>query len=266
MVMDSILLHERLKQMSLYPIFNKSECKTKLDPVTVCMPIHNEADVIESVIREWVEEVFQFLPEGSIFAFDEAGSNDGTNEILERLQKEFPFIHVYHHPKKDGFANAARRLYQAADTPLIFFTDCDGQYVASDFWKLVPFSMAGYDMVRGAKIGRRDPLFRRIASLFFNKAVQFLFSVNYMDVNSAFLLVQKEVMDKVLSKTNCMKTLINTEILLRTEIENFDIRQVYVLHRERQFGISRGLNPWKYLFECMAALKGLFRIKASYRR
>lgn len=235
------------------------------EPVSVLMPVSNEADVIEGVVEEWAQEVMRHLPAGSELLFDEAASTDGTREILARLQKKYPYISVESRDKKDGFGNAARRLYQRAKCPWVFFTDSDGQYVASDFWKLAKYAGRGYDLIRGAKIGRKDPIPRRIASAIFNKIVLFLFNAYYIDVNGAFFLVRRDALRDILPRLNSMETLINTELLLRLELENYDIKQVYVLHRPRRFGVSRGLKPSTFILHSLKAIKGLYAIKASYR-
>jgi len=235
------------------------------EPVSILMPISNEADVIEIVVEEWIRDVFVYLPEGSEFLFDEAASIDGTQEILERLKLKYPYISIEYRDKKDGFANAARRLYERAKCPWIFFTDSDGQYIPSDFWKLAKNINGGFDLIRGAKIGRKDPLIRRVASAIFNKIIQFLFNLNYLDFNSAFFLIKKNALKTILPQLRCMPTLINTELLLRLELENYLIKQVYVLHRARLFGVSRGLAPKDFLFHSIKALRGLYAIKASYR-
>jgi hypothetical protein len=124
----------------------------------------------------------------------------------------------------------------------------------------------GFDLIRGAKIGRKDPFIRRAASSIFNKIIQFLFNINYLDFNSAFFLIRKDVLKTILPQLCCMPTLINTELLLRTELENYSIKQVYVLHRSRLFGVSRGLAPSAFLYHSIKAIKGLYAIKSSYRR
>ena len=235
------------------------------EPVSILMPVCNEAEVIESVVEEWVEDVVRFLPAGSEMVFDEAGSTDGTKEILAQLTAKHPFIRVVYNERRDGFAAAARRLYRTAKCPWVFFTDSDGQYVAADFWKIAKHA-GRYDFIRGTKVGRKDPFVRRLASAIFNKAVSFLYNVNYSDINSAFNLVRREVIENLLPQVNVMPTLINTELVLRAELANYEIKQVYVLHRQRQIGSSRGLPSWRFAIDSFKALKGLFDIKASYRR
>lgn len=234
-------------------------------PLSIVMPVSNEAEVIERVIEEWVNDVIQYLPEGSELLFDEAASIDGTREILERMRSKYPFIRVIYNEKKEGFAVAARRLYHEARCPLIFFTDSDGQYVASEFWKLVPY-VEKFWIVHGAKIGRQDALFRKIASAIFNRIARVVFDVHYSDINSAFRIVRKEVIEAMLPKLHCMPTLLNAELLLRAELENFPVKQVRVIHRHREYGTSRGLPPAQYLAECLKAYRGLLRLKSEYVR
>ena len=174
------------------------------------MPVCNEADVIEDVVEEWVSEVLTHLPAGSELLFDEAASTDGTRENLQRLTAKYPFISVECRDKKDGFANAAKRLYGRARCPWVFFTDSDGQYVARDFWKLAKNIENGHDLIRGAKIGRKDPPIRRLASAIFNKIIQFLFNIDYLDFNSAFFLIRKEALHDILPHKDSMATQINT--------------------------------------------------------
>ena len=264
---DLVTLHEAMtcKKLPLMGIERRFPVVEFKDPVSILMPVCNEADVIERVVEEWIHDVIVYLPAQTELLFDEAASTDGTREILDRLSEKYPFIKAEHRDEKDGFANAARRLYERANCPWVFFTDSDGQYVARDFWKLANSIHGGFDLIRGAKIGRKDPVLRRIASGIFNKIVQFLFNVNYLDFNSAFLLIKREALRDVLPHVNCMPTLINAELLLRMEFENYSIKQVYVLHRQRRSGVSRGLEPRSFLKHSIRALQGLYAIKASYR-
>lgn len=238
----------------------KLEC-----PVSIVMPVSNEAPVIEQVVEEWVQEVIQYLPSGSELYFDEAASTDGTREILERLKKKYPFLRVDYHERKEGFGEAARNLYINSKCPLVFFTDSDGQYVPAEFWKLAPFA-GKFDIVHGAKIGRQDHIFRKISSACFNHIARLLFDEYYSDINSAFRFVTRRVIENLVPRVKCMLTLINAELLLRAEMENYAIRQVRVIHRKRQYGVSRGLPPSRYLIECLRAYHGLHELKTEYRQ
>lgn len=228
------------------------------------MPVCNEADIIEDVVEEWIQEVMIHLPQGSELLFDDA-SSDETYEILLNLAQKYPFIKIYHQDRKDGFFKAAIRLYRAASCPLIFFTDSDGQYVPSEFWKLVPY-IQDYDVVHGAKSNRQDAFHRVFASFCFNQIAKLLFGYSYPDINSAFRLMHRSVIEQLLSTIKHMPTLINAELLLRSRIEGYSIKALWVEHRKRKYGVSRGLPLKTFAIESFRAYQGLVKIKLEYRR
>jgi dolichol-phosphate mannosyltransferase len=228
-------------------------------PLSVLMPVCNEAAIIEDVVGEWDRHVFQFLPDGSELLFDDGDSRDGTLEILERLRAQHPYIRILY-SKKDGFAASARRLYNEARAPLVFFTDSDGQYVASEFWNVAQH-VDEFDMVHGAKVNRQDPTYRRFASHCFNAISSSMFKVGIRDINSAFRILRKEMVDRLLPEIHCMPTLFNAELLLRAMAQGYTVKQVDVAHRPRKHGKSRGLPTTTFPRECMRAYRGLLQLR-----
>ena len=233
-------------------------------PVSILMPVSNEQDIIERVVEEWIDDVFRYLPKKSEMIFDEAGSTDKTKEILKKISKKNKFIKTFFNEKKEGFAQAAKNLYDKANCPFVFFTDSDGQYVASEFWKLAPF-IEEFSVVHGAKIGRQDTFIRKSASAMFNKISRQIFDIFYSDINSAFRLIHKKALKHLLPKMGTMKTLFNAELLLRAEMENYSIKQVHVIHRARLHGNSRGLPPARFLKESIFAFQNLLKLKEEYK-
>ncbi|NLX98662.1 MAG: glycosyltransferase family 2 protein [Rhodopirellula sp.] len=227
------------------------------------MPVCNEADVIRQVLEEWHDEVIRHLPDGTELILDDGDSTDGTLDILGQLGKRFAYLRVIR-SKRDGFAAAARRLYQAAACPLVFFTDSDGQYVPAEFWKLTPY-IDETDMVHGAKMYRRDPAFRRGASWAFNRLSRWYFGVAVADINSAFRLMHREMIEDVLPDARHMPSLLNAELLLRAVSRGYAIRGVGVAHRPRAYGVSRGLPARRFLIDCFRAHQGLVRLRRELR-
>jgi len=232
-------------------------------PVSVLMPVCNEVAVIEGVVREWEAEVFRHLPHGSELVFDDGDSCDGTLARLEALQRELPFVRILY-SRRDGFAAAARRLYQDARCPLVFFTDSDGQYIASEFWKVAAI-FDGCDMAHGAKVRRQDPAYRKVASRCFNGIAEVLFRVDIADINSAFRLMSKPMLDDLLPTVRSMPTLFNAELLLRAIAAGYRVKDVGVEHRARADGESRGLPPGRFARECWAAYRGLRELRRELR-
>src|SRR5262249_21070822 len=122
-----------------------------------------------------------------------------------------------------------------------------------------------FSIIHGAKIGRQDPFIRKLASAIFNWIARVLFDVHYSDINSAFRIMKSDVVKDLLPQIHCMRTLLNAEVLLHAELDNRSIKQVHVLHRPRQKGVSRGLPPGRFLKESWAAYRGLAALKSEYK-
>jgi dolichol-phosphate mannosyltransferase len=232
-------------------------------PVSVVMPVCNEADVIESVLAEWDFAVMSHLPTGSEMLLDDGASDDGTLAILKAQQKKYSYLRVLR-SQREGFGAAARRLYAEARCPLVFFTDSDGQYVPEDFWRVAAL-YGRADMIHGYKVGRQDSVIRLLASQAFNGLARHALRVPYRDINSAFRLVSHDLVMSQLPRMHCMKTLFNAELLLRLSAAGYKIQEVGVRHRPRQFGTSRGLAPHKFLTECHKAYGGLRQLRRELR-
>jgi glycosyltransferase involved in cell wall biosynthesis len=227
-------------------------------PVSVLMPVCNEVDIISGVLDEWLEDVLQYLPSSSELVLEDS-STDGTTEILHDYARRFDFIRVHTHPK-DGFFNAAMRAYRRAACPLTFFTDSDGQYVPRQFWKIAA-QIENFDMVHGVKRNRCDPLYRVAASRCFNWTSRRLTGFPGRDINSAFRLIRRNVLDALLGKLHVMPTLLNAELYLRARHAGYRILDVDVEHRRRKYGKSRGLPCGRFLHECSKAYQGLHQLK-----
>lgn len=232
------------------------------EAVSVLMPVCNERDVIDTVIEEWVRDVFAYLPEGSELVFDDC-STDGTTDAIERWRERHPYIRI-NRSKRDGFFNSAMRLYRLAECDLVFFTDSDGQYVAEDFWKIAA-QIEHNDMVHGAKVDRHDPRYRLTFSGVYNVIVREMFGSVAVDANSAFRLIRRELLDATLPQIRHLRMLPNSEMYIRAERMGFRIQNVAVRHRPRMHGVSRSLPAGKFFIECWQAFKGLRTLRDELR-
>ncbi len=106
----------------------------QMDKVSVVLLAHNEAGIIEKVVRDCDAEVIIKL-RGSVLVIAEDGSTDGTKEILDKLSKELPLT-ITSATNKRGYTKAMKAAFELAKNDLIFFNDADGQHDPRDFWKL----------------------------------------------------------------------------------------------------------------------------------
>jgi dolichol-phosphate mannosyltransferase len=234
------------------------------ETVTICMPVLNEAEVIHSVLVEWIQVVSE-LPEGSHILIEDGGSTDGTTEILRNYALRSKHLKIIYRQKPEGFGKAARSLLSSASTHWVFFTDSDGQYVANDFWKLW-HRRENLDLVRGIKLGRKDPLFRRLTSYIWNRLIFLMFQIPLADINVAFFLVKRDELEKIISKCKFLDLLVVSEVMIRLVTNNCLYgSDVYILHRERSNGKSRAIPARKLISVGLSHFKGLRRIKTDFR-
>ncbi len=237
------------------------------EPVSILMPVYNEADIIQAVVEEWHQEVIAFLPPGSELLFDDA-SDDQTTQILQSLQERYPYIQI-HHAERDGFGNAAKRLYMAAKNPLIFFTDSDGQHLPDDFWRAAKAMCAsdadGYDMLNGYKVGRKHPYYQIFGSALFNIFARLLFSSKGRDINSAFKLIRRSLIQDLVPKLEYIPTFINSELYIRAEKAGYRIHNIPVGHRARHIGESKVSTPISYFRHGLQSVRGMLALRKNLK-
>jgi len=76
----------------------------------ICVPTYNEADNITPIVTE----IFKYVPENTDILVLDDGSPDGTADIVENIQKNFPRLHLMRRTKKDGLAAAYLAGFQWA--------------------------------------------------------------------------------------------------------------------------------------------------------
>jgi len=228
--------------------------------ISLIIPVHNEVDVIEKVVKNYYKEVISKIP-GSEFIVAEDGSTDGTKEVLKRLAKELPITVVSSNERK-GYSKAVWDALKLPKNEIIFFSDSDDQHSPRDFWKLMPF-IDDFDIVTGYKYPRSDKAFRLFISQVMNMLNFFIFGFFLRDINSGFKLFRRKALNALLENYEGLD-FISTELLIKAFLMNIKVTEVAVLHFERKFGESRGLPTSKLPEKILKLLVGLMKIKLRF--
>lgn len=234
--------------------------------VSIVIPVHNEKEVIEEVVRSIYGNVYSKLDDAE-FIVAEDGSTDGTKGVLEKLAKEIPIKLVISNERK-GYDKAVRDALSLATKDIVFFADSDGQHKYSDFWKLLPF-IEDFDIVTGFKCPRIDTWLRTFISRVMNTLIYFMFGCFSRDINSGFKVFRRSALGEVLKRCDDDLEFISTKLLIKAYLLGMQIAEVPVLHFERKFGESRGLPTSKIPIKILRLLRGLIKIKLRwliYRR
>jgi glycosyltransferase involved in cell wall biosynthesis len=211
---------------------------TRPSPVSILMLVHNEAEIVEDVVREYHREIVARLP-GSELILLEDGSRDGTTDILRRLVRELG-ITLVHHDERRGYTAALRDGLSRAVNDVIFLSDGDGQHDPRDYFRM-RHRLAHADVVVGWKRPRRDPRYRLVMSRAFNALVGRMFGVRLHDVNCGFRLMTRAVVDDLLRDQWQLSACIAAELSIRAHYKGYAVVEAPVRHRPRRHGPSRGL-------------------------
>lgn len=222
--------------------------------ISIVLPAYNEEANIEGVVRGVVEYVSGLGIDYEVVVVND-GSHDRTGEILDNLKRELPQLRPQHHPQNRGYGAALRTGFDASVKRYVFYMDGDGQFDIRELEQLLP--LASEDcIVTGYRIERRDPFVRRLnAKLFGGFLVRILLNVHVRDLNCAFKLIPKKVLNAItLESTGAM---INAELYGRAVNKGFGIREVGVHHYPRTAGVQTGAH----LSVILRAFYDLFRLR-----
>lgn len=202
------------------------------DGISILMPAYNEAQTIETVLREVHQTIA--TPIRSTILICEDGSTDGTKDVLARLARELP-VEVLSDEKRMGYAGGVKRGLLLAPGDAVFFTDSDGQYDPQDFWKLVK-DLPDTDMVIGCKVRREEPLHRSVLAWGFHVLAKTIFGIRLHDIDCGFRIIRRSYVDSVTPSVSSLPYSFWAEFTILGNFRGFRIKEVPISHRSRLAG------------------------------
>lgn len=201
--------------------------------LSIVLPAHNEEANIRTAVEKGLATGERLAPRHEVIVVDD-GSEDGTSHEVEALaKKHYPRVRLVKHHVNLGYGAALRTGFHQARYDLVFFTDSDNQFDMSELEYFLPM-MADHDMITGFRVYRYDTVLRCLLSWCYNRLVGALFRLRVRDVDCAFKLMRKEVVQKV--TIECDNFFVNTELLAKARRWNFRIAEKGVRHYPRTAG------------------------------
>jgi len=227
--------------------------------LSVVLPAYNEEPNVERVARDCAAYLDGLGLDYELLIVND-GSKDRTGEILDGLKASIPRLRPLHHPQNRGYGAALRTGFDAAVKRFVFYMDGDGQFDIKNLDVILPLVTDDDNIVTGYRIERRDPFIRRLnAKLFGGFLVKVLLGVRVRDLNCAFKLIPKKILDSI--KLESTGALINAEMYGRTIRKGFGIKEVGVHHYPRTAGVQTGAH----LGVIVNAFVELFQLRQKIR-
>ncbi|OQX50858.1 hypothetical protein B5M47_02865 [candidate division CPR3 bacterium 4484_211] len=230
-----------------------------MDMTYVVVPTYNEAENIESLLKEILS-----LNLGVRILIVDDNSPDGTGRIAEELSHKNSLVEVMKNPAKAGLGRAYLKgfwyvLEQGAQK--VVTMDADFSHRPREIPSLLEKSDA-YDVVVGSRHvpgAELDyPWFRKMVSLSAVSFARWLLGLGIKDCTSAFRVYNRRALKCVLKKQNYSDGYIFlVELLFRLHKKGYTMVEVPIVFKDRERGRSKMAVPE----EIMNGVYSLIRLK-----
>jgi glycosyltransferase involved in cell wall biosynthesis len=231
------------------------------ESLTVFFPMWNEEAYIRQAVGVAQEVCGELEVEGVIgrhelLIVDDA-STDRTGAIADELAARDPRIRVVHHPVNRRLGGSLKSGLQEASGELVLYTDADLPFDLAELKKACRLlRIYGADIVSAYRHDRTGEGPRRaLYSFVYNHLIRVCFGMQFRDVNFAFKLVRRRVLDHVTLESE--GSFIDAELLIRAQRLGFQIIQFGVDYFPRSRGVST-LSSAAVIVKLLRELGGLY--------
>ena len=238
--------------------------------ISVFFPMWNEEEYINRAVDAAREACQELIDDGEVSDYEilivDDASTDATPRIADELADADPHVRVVHHPKNRKLGGSVKTGFTEAKGDLVLYTDAD-----------LPFDMAELkracrllriyeaDLICAYRFDRTGEGFQRVIySAIYNLLVRGFFGVRVRDVNFAFKLVRRSVLDGMTLTSE--GSFIDAELVVRAVKSGKQMVQFGVDYFPRTRGISTLSSPAvivKILQEMMHLSRELRSIEAQ---
>jgi len=215
--------------------------------LSVVIPMWNELEMLPRTVAAMSVQLDRLVGNGIIgsweLVFVDDASTDGCGELADKMAGEDPRIVVRHHEVNRKLGGSIRTGLAAARGDLIVYTDADLPFDPAEIRQAIHLlDLYESDVVAAYRLQRKGegPL-RFFYSYIYNTLVNTLLGLRIRDVNFAFKLTRRWVLDSIELRSE--GSLIDAELLARARNEGAEIIQFGVDYFPRTRGVSTLSSP-----------------------
>lgn len=161
---------------------------------------------------------------------------------MSSYAEEHPEVRVVSHKTNLGYGHALRTGFEASKGDAVFFTDADRQFRLEEIERLLG-EFANHPVSVGFRIKRNDPWHRLFVAAVYHRVLRMLFKLDVHDVDCAFKLFRRDVLDVVVPELRSRSAFISPELMIRARNHGFSVAEAGVTHHARTAGRPKGATP-----------------------
>lgn len=213
-----------------------------LGKISVFFPMWNEEEYIERAVAAASVTCRELVDHGEVLDYEviivDDASTDRTPQIAAALAAADPHVRVVRHPVNRKLGGSMRSGFEAATGDVVLYTDADLPFEMRELVRaLRVLQTYEVDIVSAYRLDRTGEGPRRaIYSFLYNGLIRAAFGTRIRDVNFAFKLVRREVLEHVTLRSE--GSFIDAELLVRAQKAGFTVLQIGVDYFPRTRGVS----------------------------
>lgn len=232
-------------------------------PSLVIIPTYNERENIEAIVRAVLQQPDEF----HVLVVDD-GSPDGTAQVVQALQQEFPQqLHLLSRSGKLGLGTAyiaGFRWGLARDYDYFFEMDADFSHNPNDLPRLLEVCRSEADVAIGSRYVRQGglkdwPIDRILLSRGASLYVRLILWMPVADPTAGFICYRRQVLEAIdLDKIRFVGYAFQIAMKYAAYSLGFRLREVPIIFKDREKGQSKMslrivreamLGVWQMRFE-----------------
>jgi glycosyltransferase involved in cell wall biosynthesis len=222
--------------------------------VTCVLPMFNEQDNIAHALELIAEALARYAASFEIIVVDDA-STDASAAIVSRAAARNRNIRLIRHAHNQRLGATLRTGVRAATKDLVLYTDADLPVDPNEIGRAIrAMRVTRSDVIAGFRFSRVPEGMRRtLYSRTYNALIGILFGWPFRDINFAFKLFRREVLDALDIRSE--GSLVDAELIIKAKNSGFIVQQIGLDYFPRAYGqshLSSLAVIWKILVELVA--------------
>ncbi len=200
--------------------------------LSIIIPVFNEKNTILEILKR-IETVdlSDFAIEKEIIIIDD-GSNDGTRDILKKLENKYKIIY---HGKNSGKGTAIRTGLKEASGDYILIQDADLEYDPKDYRKIIEYAFKNNaEVVYGSRRlnhNNMSNLSFYLGGVFLTQMINFLYGTKLTDEATCYKFFKKEIIKSLTLK--CRRFEFCPEVTVKIAKKGIKIYEVSINYNPR---------------------------------